>query len=81
MPSEERKTEMIREYLARQREEKKQQDIDRIDALRADFKKQIDQLRTENESLREQRVVVQEKQGGGFIAFAVGCAIGLLIGG
>lgn len=66
--------------FARERaEEKAAQEAD-LESLRNEFNQKLEKLHNENKELRERPVVVEERNGG-FMAFAVGCAIGLLIGG
>ena len=51
-----------------------------LESLRNEFNQKLEKLHNENKELRERPAKVEERSGG-FMAFAVGCAIGLLIGG
>ena len=84
MPASDKDVQYWKDRFARERAEQEAAEESAIDAMREmrlEFDKKMQRLQKENQQLREQPVVREERNGGGFMAFAVGCAIGLLIGG
>jgi len=69
-----------KDRFARERADKKAAEEADLESLRNEFNQKLEKLHNENKELRERPAKVEERSGG-FMAFAVGCAIGLLIGG
>lgn len=69
-----------KDRFARERAEQAEKEKTAMEALRAEFDQKLEKLRNENKELREQPVMVEERSSG-FMPFAVGCVLGLLIGG
>ena len=70
-----------KDRFAREREEARAAQEKALDEIRSEFDKKIEKLSNENKVLREQPVMVETNIGVGFVSFAVGCMIGLIIGG
>ena len=68
-----------KDRFARERAEQAASEKSAIEAIRTEFDKKFVALRKENEKLRAAQEPQQEESSG-FMPFAVGCLIGLLIG-
>lgn len=69
-----------KDRFARERAEQAASEKSAIEAIRNEFDKKLVILREENEKLRVARSP-QKEESSGFLPFAVGCLIGLIIGG
>lgn len=79
MSSSEKDVQYWKKRFARERAEQEASEKSAIEAIRNEFDKKFAALRKENEKLRVARQS-QKEESSGFMPFAVGCLIGLIIG-